>query len=342
MAPALASCRHRPAVMDAIPPSRSFRPVTFVVALLLFGLGALSEGIWPGIPSVSAAESTPDIWVVSTRRLPSICRMPTSANVRVERFDGSSCWRPAEMASLLAEPTRPLLLFLHGNRYEHADARSQGLLLARRIADCCPNAPPMRTIVYSWPSEQQGILLKDGRAKYERAHSEGHYLAWLLGQIDPERPVSIVGYSYGALITLESFEDLIAAERQGRSDVQPWSRRPGQTNLIFVAPAVRCDGLAPRGPYSETTTIFDRFTLIINSDDQALRFFHLLDRDAPAASLGFVGMPRRWLPADVEFKATDAASIVGRNHSLPLYLDSDTLVRRICRAAAEGFSPAAE
>jgi hypothetical protein len=46
--------------------------------------------------------------------------------------------------------------------------------------------------------------------------------------------------------------------------------------------------------------------------------------------------------ADVEFKATDAASIVGRNHSLPLYLDSDTLVRRICRAAAEGFSPAAE
>ena len=34
------------------------------------------------------------------------------------------------------------------------------------------------------------------------------------GQIDPERPVIFIGYSLGALITLEALEDLVAAENK--------------------------------------------------------------------------------------------------------------------------------
>jgi pimeloyl-ACP methyl ester carboxylesterase len=141
-----------------------------------------------------------------------MCRLPESVNLRVERLraDGSM-WDRSDIASLLDEPQRPVMVFIHGNRYSHAEARQQGLELARRAA-ACGNAD-MRTVVYSWPSEQQGILLKDGRAKYERAFSEGHYLAWLLGQLEPGRPVAIVGYSYGAIITLEAIEDLAIAEQ---------------------------------------------------------------------------------------------------------------------------------
>ena len=281
-----------------------------------------------------------DVWSVSTRRLAGICRLPESPRFAVERCVDPDCgrWEPAELPGLLDDPLRPLLIFIHGNRYDSGSARQQGVLLARHCIAACPGGCRPRVVVFSWPSSQQGILLKDGRAKYGRAHADGHYLAWLLGQVAPERPVAIVGYSFGALITLEALEDLVAAERAGRTDLAPWTRRAGRTHLVFVAPAVRCDALAPQGPYAETLACFDRLTLVINSRDDALKFFPWLDPDLRADALGFVGMPRRWA-GDAEFTATDAARIVGKNHGLPLYLASPTLTRRIASGALESLAP---
>lgn len=278
-----------------------------------------------------------DVWLVSTRHLPGICRLPSTASLLVERRAAAGRWERADVAELLAAPDRPLVIFIHGNRYTGSDARRQGIQLARQLSACCPAAGPTRTVIFSWPSEQQGLLLKDGRAKYGRAHADAHYLAWLLGQIEPTRPVAVVGYSFGALISLGALDDLVAAERSGRGDVQPWSQRPGRTHFVFVAPAVRCDALAPRGPYREALDCLDRLTLVINSRDDALRFFPLLDRDLHADALGHVGMPRRWLPPQIDFTATDAAAIVGKNHGLPLYLASPTLTATIAAGALEGL-----
>lgn len=265
--------------------------------------------------------------------------MPDMADVRVERCvdPAAGCWEPADAEPLLAGTDRPLLVFIHGNRYSAAAAKAQGLQLARLCAGVCPRPP--RSVIYSWPSDQQGLALKDGRLKYGRAHADGHYLAWLLGRVDPDRPVAIVAYSFGAIITLEAFEDLVVAERTGRTDVQPWTGRPGRTHVVFVAPAVRCDALAPRGPYREAVECIDRFTLVINSRDDALRFFPWLDRSLRAQALGYVGMPRAWLPAEMENRAIDAAGIVGKHHGLPLYLASPTLTRRITSDALDGIAP---
>lgn len=278
-----------------------------------------------------------DVWLVSTRHLPGICRLPAVADVLVEQRSDDGRWTRSDTVALLGAPERPLVVFIHGNRYSIGDARQQGVRLARQLASCCSAAGPVRTVIFSWPSEQQGILLKDGRAKYERAHADAHYLAWLLGQLEPTRPVAVVGYSFGALISLGALDDLVAAERSGRGDVQPWMHRPAPTNFVFIAPAVRCDALAPRGPYRDAVACIDRLTLVINSRDDALRFFPLLDRDLRADALGFVGMPRRWLPPQVEFASTDGAAIVGKNHGLPLYLASPTLTRTIASGAVDGL-----
>ncbi len=286
----------------------------------------------------------PDVWCVSTRRLPATRSVPLAPNLSVERFveraQGERCgrWHSDSLASLLADDSgRPLVFFIHGNRYDAAAAKQQGLLLARHCAASCPGGAAVRTVIFSWPSDQRGILLKDGRAKYERAYSEGRYMAWLLGQIEPSRPVGIIAYSYGALITLEAIKDLVAAERSGRTDLQPWRDRSALTNLVFIAPAVRCDAFAPHGPYRETVECIDSVSLIINSSDDALRFFPLLDRRVGADALGYVGMPRRWLPGRVAFSAVDGANIIGKNHGLPLYLASPSLTQRLCAAATSGM-----
>jgi hypothetical protein len=49
-------------------------------------------------------------------------------------------------------------------------------------------------------------------------------------------------------------------------------------------------------------------------------------------------MPRRWA-AGAEFTATDAATVVGKNHGLPLYLASPSLSRRIATGALEALAP---
>jgi len=317
----------------------------YACRLLVVALAFLTAGVAVWHPrrgdgaDLPCPSGTPDVWVVSSRGLPGMCRLPESVNLRVERLraDGSM-WDRSDIASLLDEPHRPVMVFIHGNRYSHAEARQQGLELARRAAACGDS--DMRTVVYSWPSEQQGILLKDGRAKYERAFSEGHYLAWLLGQLEPGRPVAIVGYSYGAIITLEAIEDLVIAERTGGPTVHPWTTRSGPVNLVFIAAAVRCDALAPRGPYREAVARLDRLTLLVNSTDDALRFFPLLDCSQRADALGYVGMPRAWVPATVQFSSADAANVVGRTHGFQHYLTSPSLMKRICSGAITGLVPA--
>ena len=280
---------------------------------------------------------TADVWVASTRRQPGICRMPRRAALDVERLSGGDRgrWERADLEELLAEPRRPLVVFIHGNRYAAHEARSQGLRLARLIAATCPDADPVRTLVFSWPSEQQGLLLRDVRAKYDRAHADGHYLAWLLSRVEPDRPVAVVGYSYGALVGLVALDDLASAARAG---APAWAGRPGRTHLVFVVPAVRCDALAPRGPHRAALAGVDRLTLVTNSADHALQFFECVDRSARVEALGTAAMPRRWVPAEVEYSALDAAGVVGSGHPLPLYLDAPALARRITAGAVAGLA----
>jgi len=303
--------------------------------------GAIAPpAVEPGMPAPPAVAAAPDVWVVSTRHLPHIGGVPSSATPAVERFAaGGACgrWEPADLADLLEDPSRPLVLFIHGNRYDAADAKAQGLLLARRCAATRPEAAHARTVIFSWPSSQQGILLRDSRAKYERSESEGRYLAWFLGQVAPERPVAVVAYSYGAMIALEALDNLARLTQAGRPGVTSWIDRPGRVHLVFVAAAVRQDALAPCGAYRRVTQCIDRLTLLNNSRDNALKFFEFIDPSLRTEALGREHMPARWLPPQVEFVQVDATDIVGRDHRFPPYVTSPALRKRITTGLFAGL-----
>lgn len=296
-------------------------------------------------PAAAATEACcpvdPDVWVVSTRHLPEIGCVPASASPLVERLvpcGRSSRWETADVADLLGDPGRPLLVFIHGNRYESGDAKSQGLLLARRCGQSLPEGTAVRTVILSWPSGRQGILLRDGRAKYERAESDGRYLAWLLGKVDPARPVALVAYSYGAIVSLEALDNLVRTSPAGREVAAPWVGRGGRVHVVLVAAAVRHDALAPRGVYRRVTEGVDRLTLVNNTRDLALKFFEFLDPTLRADALGREQMPARWMPPGVEFVQVDAAEIVGKDHRFVPYLSSPPLRRRIAAGALDGLA----
>lgn len=320
-------------------PLPAHRPL-LLVAMLLAGLAparASAEiAAATDAPAACLACPEPDVWVVSTRRLPSICRLPSQASFDVERRNGGT-WQASSADELLADSDRPLVIFVHGNRYEPCDAKSQGVVLARRLWGVCPRGIPPRVVVFSWPSQQQGRLIPSSRNNFRRSFVDGHYLARLLGQVDPAQPVALVGYSFGGTIAVGAIEDLVEADGNPAAGGNPWVGRPGRTHLVLVAPAVRHDALSPRGLFAPATAGIDRLTLLINSSDLALRMFPHLEPGGKIDALGSVGMPRRWLPGGVEYSATDAAAIVGKRHAFPLYLESAALSGRIAAGAIDGL-----
>jgi len=305
------------------------RTISLSAALLVFTITAahaMADGPSPCCPG-------DDVWMVSTRRLPWICGLPKRAEFDVERCVGGR-WERADVDDLLDDPTRPLVFFIHGNRYESWEAKSQGVALSRQLDASCPKT--VRTVVFSWPSQQRGRLIESSRDSYRRASADGHYLAALLGRVPTSQPVALIGYSLGALIASEALNDL--ATLPEASVEAPWSLRQSRTHLVLVAPAMRCDSLAPRGAYGAATSAVQRLTLVINSRDLALRMFPHLDREDDSDALGVVGMSRRWLPAGLEYSATDASSVVGVRHALPEYLESPSLMRRIATGAVAGLA----
>lgn len=282
-----------------------------------------------------------DVWVVSTRHLPETECIPRNVTLGVERLvEEGACsrWVRSDLKSLLDNPQQPLMIFIHGNRYDPASAKSQGLMLARRSAACRFGGPSVRTLIFSWPSSREGLLLKDSRAKYERSLTEGRYFAWLLGRMNSDRPVAIVAYSYGGLIALEALDHLTTATRSGRSGLEPWIDRHARVHLVLVAAAVRQDALAPRGPYRNVLQCIDRLTLLNNTQDKALGFFEFIDRSLRTDALGHENMPARWLPPEIEFVQVDAAAAIGKSHRFPLYMDSPSLRQLLVSGALDGLT----
>jgi len=133
--------------------------IVMLATILLMSLGTVAE---------AAPDTSSDVWVVSTRCLGGTCNVPETPRFSVEQCvlaNGGRCnWQRAELSDMLAEPARPLVIFIHGNRYDAAAAREQGLRLASRLGGrAC--APAVRTVMCSWPRDQQGVLGQGSRRK---------------------------------------------------------------------------------------------------------------------------------------------------------------------------------
>jgi len=269
-----------------------------------------------------------DVWLISTRQLgcPS-WNNESHVDLKVSQYSGSGDWTESGLDELLDSESRQTIIYVHGNRVSADEAITRAWaafsVLKGELA-----APPMRLIIWSWPSDQIHGQLRDIRDKAFRTDLEGQYMGWFLSQIDAKTRVSLIGYSYGARIATGAMHVLGGGTICGRST--PLAHASGNRSpiqVVLIAAAMDNYWLAPGGCHDRFSSFADRLLVFYNSCDPLLKRYRLIEKRGRPVALGYTGA--RGLDDDLSArtKQCDVYCSVGKTHSEAAFLSSAEVVQ---------------
>lgn len=293
----------------------SFRSLMGVFSLILLGHAASAEvvvipaEIARAEPAVAATvisggvvtqtyESAPiqlldnraldQIWMVSSRRLGSKNCSVDSLDVR-QRI--GNAWHASSASAFFApDPDgirRPIVIFIHGNRWSLDKAILRGMQTYQQTIMPWKEAPPMRFVVWAWPADQVAGPIRDVRIKADRADEHSFHLARFLQHVDPQIPVSILGFSFGGRVALGAMQ-LIGGGSLDGGCLPPVAHPVSPINLTLAVPAIRNDCLITthRNAYSQ----INHLDLVYNNRDAYLNLYRFTRFDNRMPAMGFTGI----------------------------------------------------
>ena len=237
------------------------------------------------------------------------------------------------------EKEQPLWVVVHGNRVD------SGETLAFMTAFCqmCRHVGLNGVFVlWSWPS---GVMVRgiarDSRLKAVRADLESSVLASWLASHSLQRPVNLVGYSFGARTVMQAAWQIATQKSVALSDLPGADARSHDSpafTLFLVAPAM--DTATFDRTIRETLEASPSLKVFVtvNKADPALRWYrHLWSCHGPSA-LGWQGPFYRTQKDLVDsLEVLDVTRQVGHTHRLEAYLSAPTL-RRAFQKTDESLS----
>ncbi|MGE0606690.1 MAG: hypothetical protein AB7O62_06145 [Pirellulales bacterium] len=280
------------------------------------------------LASRRADANTPghDLWLVSTRG----AGCGSEPALQYWHFAEGPGWLQASMAEFLAadQPGVPTVVWVHGNRIGFCESQNNGLRCFRSLS-CRAADKPFRFVVWSWPADQVAGQLDDVRLKANRSDCEAYHLAWLVNQIHPQVPVSLLGYSYGARLSSGALHILGGGHVNGRAlaDLKP-GRAPMRG--VMMAGALDNHWLAPGHRLGQAFNPVDRMLVFINPGDKVLSKYHLLYgwRKGPQA-LGSTGVCGGLGEHSAKLMQVNASGVVGTTHDWSRYMESPQLISRM-------------
>jgi len=261
------------------------------------------------------------LWMISTRHLAKqVCNANlTSVDFRVSQLDRCGNRQSDQFDSFLSSvtPDRTVVIHVHGNRLSEAEANARGRFIYRqikpRIADM-----PIDFVIFSWPSEQRGLLIRDGREKAEITETESLYFATLVRELVTRNvPVAIIAYSFGCRVVSGGLHCLAGGAVSGRR--LPTAPIVGANLSVgMVAPAVQADWLGRGNYHGLATQNISDLAILYNSRDAILKRYWLIECDSKMPALGYAG-PRQIAPGidglPVPLVKCDCARFLGLAHN---------------------------
>ena len=273
---------------------------------------------------------TDDVWLISTRHLGCGCldKKEPYVDLRIQRSVGQEEWVDATLDDFLSSQAagQPTLFYVHGNRVSSGDAIRRGWDAYHGLFDCS-HAAPARFVIWSWPSDRIKGQVRDVRAKAARTNSEAHYFAWLLGQLDAQSPISILGYSFGARVTSGALHMLSGGALTGCKLPSHLQRPLGAMRVALMSAAVHNYWLQPNGCHGLATSQIEHLLIQYNSIDPVLKRYRLVEKRGRPAALGYTGMYDdgslgTWI------EQYDVRGIVGRTHAEVKYIHSPAVMEK--------------
>jgi len=265
-----------------------------------------------------------EIWFVSTRHLgfPLCSEDDDVPRLVVRQYDCDQGWICSRVEEFLSAESGLIggqitLFYVHGNRKQTAESYSDGWFMYRKLVCQAPNAPPIRFVIWSWPSEKYLGPRRDVRTKAERTSTDGMYLGWVLSHLNLASKVSLVGHSFGARIILGALHvsagGRLCGMRLTDSDINP-AQPP--VRVVINSAAEHSSWLAPGACHSRAYHRLDGMLNLYNSSDPILHHYRIVDSSRPDA-MGFYGASGigNWDDGGARVEQWDIRCIVGRTHS---------------------------
>jgi hypothetical protein len=321
------------------PASRRWFLVCFTAALsaacVSIGLAPFAPAGEPAHPSQTAASCPPvcqtfrvrpqdEIWVVNTRCL----GCPNGAvepNWTIWKYDAATPrWLNATAEEFYKHDDKAgvTAAYIHGSQIDTSWALRDGLDVYFQLAGCKDDEPPVRFVIWSWPSDKICGPLKDARAKACRSDTDAYYLARFLDGMQPQVKVGLIGYSLGARIIAGGLHLLgggvLAGQMAPASD-------PPKVRVAFWAAAEHDDWLLPGRYHERALAHADRWFITRNCCDPVLSRYRWLEKCGDPVALGYSGLVGRNLltaEQNARIEELDVTCLVGKSHDLPRYLFS--------------------
>jgi hypothetical protein len=259
------------------------------------------------------------VWVVSTRHLGCTNFVKSLPPLQFCRYE-NGWWQPKSAADFLAEQPEDGVtsFYIHGNQISHGQACSDGLAVYFQLAGKFDDEPPVRFVIWSWPSDRIKGPLNDVRTKAARSDSEALYLARFLEELTPEAQVGLTGYSFGARIVSGALHELGSASLS-------LSGEPSRFRVALWAAAEHNHWYLPGNYHQHALAAADAWFITINGCDPVLARYRFLEKCSDPCAVGYTGIyGRNLLPPDVNERVEEVnvSNIVGKTHDMEPYLYS--------------------
>jgi hypothetical protein len=266
-----------------------------------------------------------DVWLINTHGVCGDCSAALeSQSVGIWRLAGDCQWVASDLRSLWAtdDPAAPTVIFVHGNNSSPDDAIQMAWPVYEQLCGD-PSGHPFRLVIWAWPAERmvRGIRA-DLQLKACRSDTESVLVGQFVDRVQPQVPVTFIGYSFGARIIGGALELLAGGQLNGcclpHKNVAP--RVP--MRAMLVAAAMDADWLLPGHRDGEALAQVDQLYLTVNGSDRVLRWYRLLYGAGGPEALGCAGPACCAClgPEQAKLDMADVTCAVGREHDWDHYL----------------------
>jgi hypothetical protein len=281
-----------------------------------------------------SAAASHDIWLISTHGVCDGCPGALESQpLQIWRLENECQWIAADLPALRHgdDPAVPTVIFVPGYDSAPKDALPMVWPLYEQLcSDGCGRS--FRLLVWSWPAQRSipGIRA-DMQSKACRTETESLLFGQLIDRIQPQVPLTLVGYSFGARIIGGALELLGGGQVNGCGLVRQNTAPRVPLRAMLVAAGMDADWLLPGHRDGEALSQVEQLLITINSSDRVLKWYQrLYERGGPEA-LGYVGPAcAGCLGAEqVKLDLLDVSCSVGRDHHWANYVACSGVLGKI-------------